>query len=87
MYINVYVYMKAHAPGCPVIIIGTHWDAANVKEDDISKDICYMYSDNSFFPRIADVCCVSNIEGNVKALRKRICSVAWRLRYQKMNKC
>ena len=79
--------MKAHAPGCPVMIIGTHCDAVNVKEDDISQNIHCMYHDNSFFPRIADVCCVSNIEGNMKALRKRICSVAWRLRYQKTNKC
>ena len=77
---------KAHAPECPVMIIGTHYDAVNVKEKDISQYIHNIYSDNHSFPKIADVCCVSNTRSNMEVLRNRIYSVAMRLCYQ-WNQC
>lgn len=76
-----------YAPGCPVMVIGTHNDIANEKEVHIKRDINYMYSDYCSFPKIADVCLVSNIQGSMKPLRNRIYSVAIRLHYNGRNQC
>ena len=66
------------------MIIGTHLDAVNIK-DDVSQYVHYMYSDSRSFPKIADVCCVSNTEGHMKPLRSRIYSVALQLHYDRKN--
>ena len=80
-------YMKVHAPGCPVMIVGTHNDVAGVKEDDISQTINDMYSDNHFFPTIAGICCISNIRDRMRRLRNKIYSVAIHLHCDKRNRC
>lgn len=79
--------LKAHAPGCPVIIVGTHSDAVNIREDDIRQNVHHIYSNSSSFPEIADVCCVSNTNGSRKTLRNKIYSVATCLRYDRWNRC
>ena len=67
------------------MIIGTHLDVnGNV---DISQYVRCMYSDSYSFPKIADICCISNIEGHMKPLRNRIYSVAIRLQYGRKKRC
>lgn len=73
---------QAHAPGCPVIVVGTHLDAVSITEDDISQNIYQFYDNKNLFPRIAGVCYISNtkhIHGAIKAMRSKIYSVAMRL--------
>ena len=67
------------------MIIGTHLEFN--RNDDTSQRVYCMYSDSNSFPEIADVCCVSNIEGHMKPLRNRIYSVAIRLQYGRRNRC
>lgn len=72
------------------MIIGTHLDVGNVKEDDISEVVHQLYSDNNLYPTIAGVSCMSNtqhIRGSIKALRYQIYSVAMRLHTTGKNKC
>lgn len=69
------------------MIIGTHNDVARLNEDDISEKIRNMYSDNSCFPEIADVCCISNMQRSFKDLRNRIYSIATHLFYDGKNQC
>ena len=87
MYILIFI--KIHAPGCPVMIIGTHKDAVSprVNKDDLSQSIYHMYSDTHSFPKIAGVCFVSNIRSKMRKLRDRIFSVATHLRYDHNNQC
>ena len=82
--------VQAHAPGCPVMIIGTHVDAISIKEDDISEKVYQLYSDNMLFPTIGGISCISNtkrINGSMKALRQKIYSVAMNLHTNGKNKC
>ena len=69
------------------MIIGTHNDAVNANEDDISQYVHHMYSDTLSFPKIADVCCVSNTQGRFRMLRNKIFSVAIHLHCDGNNKC
>ena len=75
-----------HAPGCPVVIVGTHLDVVSVK-DDISQNVYQLYSDNSSYPTIGGVSCISNTHGSLKELRSKIYFVAMHLHINQKNRC
>ena len=82
--------VQAHAPGCPVMIIGTHLDVVRVKEDATCQNIRQFYSDSRSFPTIGDVSCITNtahIHGSMKTLRRKIYSMAMHLHTNRKNKC
>ena len=71
-----YIHLQAHAPGCPVIVVGTHLDVAgSVKKDEISQEIKKKYSNTGCYPEVSGVYCVSNTDsqrGTIKMLRQKI---------------
>ncbi|XP_065896958.1 leucine-rich repeat serine/threonine-protein kinase 1-like isoform X2 [Dysidea avara] len=78
--------IKVHAPGCPVIIVGTHLDQVNVKNTSGLKELVdELYGDSSIYPIIATVTFVSStaqklkINSACKQLRKEIYYVATHL--------
>ena len=75
--------MQVHAPGCPVIIVGTHLDlAGGIRKDDISQELKEKYSDISCYPEVTAVHCISNtdsLHGTIKTLRQKIYFVATHL--------
>ena len=77
---------QVHAPGCPVIIVGTHLDQVNVKNTSGLKELVdELYGDSSIYPIIATVTFVSStaqklkINSACKQLRKEIYYVATHL--------
>jgi len=77
-----------HAPGCPVVIIGTHRDqVSNLMEDDIDQEVKQKYYDTSCYPTITDVCCISNTDGSIKSLRKKIYAAVAHLYIDGKQKC
>ena len=81
---------KAYAPGCPVIIVGTHLDQVSEKEEDILKVIMTMYSNKTFYPKIADVCCITNFDSfhtGTQTLKEKLYNVAAHLHMGKQNRC
>lgn len=81
---------QTYAPGCPVIIVGTHLDQISEKEDDILKVIKTMYSDKFAYPEIADVCCIANgdiIHSGGTQMLDKIYNVATHLYIGRHNIC
>ena len=88
MYAFAYTYTQVHAPECPVIIVGTHRDlVSNLKEEYIDQDVRQKYSDTSYYPTITNVCCISNTDGSIKTLRKKIYTTAAHLYIDGKQKC
>jgi len=85
------VHIQAHAPGCPVIIVGTHLDlASGIKKDDITLEVKEKYTDISCYPEVTAVYCVSNtdsLHGTIKTLRQKIHFTATHLCRKGKQKC
>jgi len=85
------VHIQVHAPGCPVIIVGTHLDlAGGIKKDEMIQELKEKYSDISCYPEISAVYCVSNtdsLRGTIKALRENIYFAATHLCRKGKQKC
>jgi len=58
-----------------------------MKEDNMDQDIKLKYSDTSYYPTITDVCCISNTDGSIKSLRKKIYATAAHLYIDGKQKC
>jgi len=77
---------QVHAPGCPVIIVGTHLDQVNVRNTGGLKELVdELYGDSCIYPMIAAVTFVSSTTQKLKInsacnqLRKEIYYVATHL--------
>lgn len=73
-----------------MIIVGTHLDKVCEKEDDVLKVIMTMYSDERSYPKIADVCCISNVDSvlnGAQILKDKLYNVATHLHVTRDNKC
>jgi len=73
-----------------VIVVGTHLDQVNIREDDLLAIVRRLYSDRDSYPYIVDVCCISNTEyfnHSRQALREKIYNVATHLHITGNNKC
>ena len=78
-YLILSCLFQVHAPGCPVIVVGTHLDQVNVKNTSGLKELVdELYCDSSIYPIIAAVTFVSStaqrlkINSACKQLRKEI---------------
>lgn len=74
---------QVHAPGCPVIIVGTHLDQVNAKSTGgLEKLIDQLYGDSTMYPIIAAITFVSSTTRKLQLnsvcnqLRKQIYYVA-----------
>ena len=75
---------QLRAPGCPVIIVGTHLDAVSeTKAKELEKAALTKYADTSIYPKVVNVVSVSSTRratvfsaNNMEKLRTLIYDVA-----------
>ena len=82
----IFLFFQVHAPGCPVIIVGTHLDQVSCKNTIcLKKLVDKLYGDSSTYPIIAAVTFLSSASqkltrrNDVNELRKEIYYVATHL--------
>ena len=54
LHTYMYMYMQLRAPGCPVIIVGTHLDAVSAQEaKELEEEARTKYSNTAIYPKVS----------------------------------
>ena len=68
--------LQLRAPGCIVIVVGTHLDSVKLEEaSKLEESVKTMYRDTKIYPRVVgciSVSCVNTFRNNIDALRQFI---------------